>query len=260
MRGSQGFTLVEVLVALSLALLVLALLGNTLIGSSRAAAAADGRNEGLNEVTIAQGLIVTRLREAIWVAPPDSAITVNDFRGRNPATGVATWIVPSGQLTGAGHHIVVMILPPGVGTNQYRLYAYYPVRRDVLRAGYAATAPERPAHDPGAEDSWVLMQLRADLGTARPTLPLGVTNLGTAGFTFSNITFSPLMEYVRTPLVGEPPLFAHRTLADAAATPPTVRVQSVAVNLRFARRVHGRVLLQPDVPQPLTVYPRNAGR
>lgn len=266
MRGSTaGFTLVEVLVALAVTATLLALLGNFLVGSTRAVSVADVRNEALNDVTLAQQLIASRVRQAWWVAPPGSPTgsTINlgaapinlatPALGQNPRTGTGQWTVPSGALTtDTTHQVLMMILPPEPGVTQYRLYMYYPVLRSVLVGAYPVGSAERPLDDPANAGSWVLMQLRADLGTARPTLVPGVVNLNTAGLTFSGVTVSPLMEYQRPLATGQPLLFAYGLSGGA--------VQSVSINLQVSRNLRGQELRQPGDPLALTVYPRNLGR
>lgn len=263
MRGNAGFTLVELLVGMAITGILLALLGNFLIESARTVAVADVRSEALAEVTLTQQLIASRIRQAWWVAPPNSTMRIPDFRAQNPTGGGGfDWTVAGGaNTTLTSHHILILILPPGSSphlpalNNQYQLYAFYPVQRAALTAGYAATNPnhpERPANDPGNPGTWVLMQYRATVGTDPPTLPAGSVNVNTAGLTFTNENISTVMEYQRPLTSGLPLMFAHRIVGGAS--------QTISVNLQASRNLRGQNILHPRAPLSLTVQPRNLGR
>ncbi|WP_309569802.1 prepilin-type N-terminal cleavage/methylation domain-containing protein, partial [Deinococcus sp.] len=71
-----GFTLIEMLVAMALGLVILAIASDLLISSSRTASDLQGRNDLLQESQIAQNYIVAQLREAVYVFPDGSDVNL----------------------------------------------------------------------------------------------------------------------------------------------------------------------------------------
>jgi type II secretory pathway pseudopilin PulG len=166
----SGFTLLEVLVSLGLLGSIVVLLFNFLGSTTQSSNTINASNELLREGQIAQQLIAARLKEACYIYPSGSTITmgssgfttVNEFGG-TPGTGYA-WTVNT-------HPIIAMILPPnltdptdGVTTgNYFRFYAYYPVSRSrYFQMGFAES--EKPNPDTFNDKSvWMLMEYRKNL-------------------------------------------------------------------------------------------------
>lgn len=247
-----GLTLVELLVAIVLTGILGMLLTQFFVSSTSAAAQADARNEALNDTTLAQQLIASKVRQAWYVAPPGTARTFAGLVGGN------SWRVSPSP---ANQNVLMMVLPPNSSTSltaaqndQFQLYLYYAVPRATLRNAYAAAHPARPTDDPANANTLVIMQAIGTMGLTRPFDPAG----GAAAFLAAPVTIvqvAPLMEYQQA--AATPNIFTYR-MVPGAATPA---VQAVTIRLRSSRSLRGQNIQVPSQGNlSLEVYPRNPGR
>lgn len=282
---AAGFTLIELLVAVALGLALLVIASDLLISSSRSATDVQGRNELLQESQIAQNYLVSQLREAVYVFPEGTALTLGGagFATRNPASGGNAWTVGD-----AAAPIVAFVRPPsllpgspdplgaapvgscknaaGTGVNEpracYKFMAYYPVLRSVWVGG--ATSFDRPADEPANTGRWVLVEYRSDFLD-----PPSLTSLSAAGYARPGGEARLLLDYVQPPalaLPGTPPLFQVNTLSGGSAATQRPGDLSVAVNLAVSRQIGRRDVTVPsrgsDALNSVTtvvVVPRNLG-
>ncbi|MHA0034453.1 PulJ/GspJ family protein [Deinococcus sp. PESE-13] len=278
---SEGFTLVELLVAMALLAIVLSALVTFFSQGSRASTQSSGRAELQQEVLNVQQLIAGRLKEAWYVYPAGQTLQLGSTSGstanlrQNPATGLANWSTGTDP-------VLAMILPPRASgtcpadtatTAQkaagadfcYRLFAYYPVKRSTWVSGTGGTTDptaSNPGNEPGNGNVWVLAEYRKTLygfarGDAIPTATLdgGDANLladyiaptvATTGFTTSTNTY-PMFEY---------------KAANGNPTSSSNPVIGVTLNLATTRNVGGKVLRLPDATgtYSITIYPTNLGK
>jgi len=123
------------------------------------------RNELLMEAQTAQGLMVNRIKEAWYVFPPGTSITLSSS-GWTTAR-VLNYTDPPAYTWKTGDHFLAMILPPekeGVPCSKdnkgcFRFFAYYPMNRAYYneKAGVA----EKLNPDANETKTWVLMEYRA---------------------------------------------------------------------------------------------------
>lgn len=278
MRGSRaahrqtraGFTLIELLVALALGVVILAVVSDLLISSSRSASDLQGRNELLEESQIAQNYVVGQLREAVYVFAPGTNI--------NLGTDATTWR-PGGsawQVGSAAWPVVAVVRPPqridrpcatpsGLEPQAcYQFLAYYPLPRDTWVDSVSG------ADDPGADalngNRWVLVEYRAIYAAAPPQSTLG----GTTYIPPTGGAARLLLDYVQPPalaLPGTPPLFTLDNLRTAGAWTQAPGDIGVTVNLAASRRIAGRDVTVPgrgtDPAASVTTVvavPRNVGK
>ncbi|QFP75939.1 PilW family protein [Deinococcus sp. AJ005] len=270
---TQGLTLIELLVAIALGLLVLLAATNLLISSSRSATDVQGRSELLEESQIAQNYMAAQIREAVYVFPAGTTITLGatGYTFKNPVTSNGTWVV--GQ---ADAPIVAFVRPPQLlpaGANTcasdvkycYQFFAYYPVRRSVWTGSGGATSLNNPGIDTSNTDRWVLVEYRSNYASAPALSSLNVSGYSAASGSSGRL----LLDYVQPQalaLANTPPLFE-------VITPPAGTLQapgntSVTINLAVSRQTRGRAVTVPPRnatttgPQsvtPLVVTPRNVG-
>lgn len=262
-----GFTLVELLIALALLSLILTAVVSLNIGTSRAAALLQARNDLLPESQIAQNYMASKLRQATYVFPDGSAFTLN-------ATSTATQKPSGGALWTIGSDpIVAFIVPPKtVSSGQcltataaantanqdtycYAFYAFYGTKRSNVTS---TTGLENPGADAANDGTaWVLMEYRKYYaagnagGYTTPAVAVAAIPTGGVGHL--------LMDYLKpTTEAGTDLLFD-----SPAATGNVVQVAgttSVTMNLAAYRTVAGQALNLPTTGRyALTVYPRNLG-
>lgn len=265
----KGFTLLEVLVALSLLAVLLLVFLQFFSSTLRTTTHLRIENELLNEGQLAHHLIASRLKEAWYVWPPHARLRLanSGWTTQNTLTGGRTWTV--------GPTFLAMILPPerdqtkcsartrctnpklGCLKGCFRFFAYYPMKR----SHYVAHARPVEALDPDTANdakTWVLMEYRAHYapGNRCPVAASGEPDPTNTGYRGRRGRF--LVDYVQ-PLEDPwdrsydyPALFSYTTATGG-------KVQAVAVNLRFAREARGRVYRVPTTTDPLTitVEPRN---
>ncbi|MGY2376518.1 prepilin-type N-terminal cleavage/methylation domain-containing protein [Pseudomonas sp. SDO524_S393] len=78
-RAEQGFTLLEILVALSLLSVLLVLVGSALLGTNRAVSKAQGYTVSLDEVRAAQQFLRTAISEALPLVVEDDDHPMEGF-------------------------------------------------------------------------------------------------------------------------------------------------------------------------------------
>lgn len=251
-RRQQGLTLVELLVGLALAGLVTSALLSLNISTSQTSSLLNSRNDLLAETQLAQNYVAAKLREAAYVFPTGTALTLsatNSFSTQKPGAASSTWTVGTDP-------IVAVILPPeesgscvtGAPQFCYTFYAYYPVQRATVTAN--ATGAAQPGPDARNDASaWVLMEYR------RPYTALALgTVLGTAQATgLSGASGQIVMDYLRPPATGESPLFSQVNGQQQGVSRLTLRLAGARLGSRETR-----------VPQTgryeVAVYPRNVGK
>lgn len=259
MRTRRGFTLIEILVALTvLAVLMLAFV-QFYSGTLRTTASLQIQNELLSEGQLAHHLIASRIKEAWYVWPPASTLQLasTGWTTANTLRGGRNWT--------AGPLFLAMILPPERDRVRcsddvkgcFRFFAYYPMKRSyyLTHASPAETLEPAPPND---DKVWVLMEYRAHYrpGTNCPVRADGKPDPTVLTYRGGRGRF--LVDYVQ-PLndpwdrtYDYPALFGY-------ARDLHGRVRAVTVSLRFAREVRGRVYRVPATTEPLTitVEPRN---
>lgn len=178
----QGFTLIELLVGLALIGIILTALSSYFMNTSRISLNTRDRADMQQEILNAQQLITGRLREAWYVYPPATPLTLNGASAvttRNPFRSDSNWQTDRDP-------ILAMILPPekvgakceSVATPPsttpihdgcYRFYAYYPVHRNTWVNGLSAASTNNPGPDPQNPDVWLLAEYRAAMTTPPST-------------------------------------------------------------------------------------------
>ncbi|MFC5847075.1 PilW family protein [Deinococcus petrolearius] len=270
-RRGAGFTLLELLISMALIGIILAALFSFFSQSSNVSAQSSSRAELQQEVLNAQQLIAGKLKEAWYIYPSGTTMTLGGSNNTNntrrnplaPAASSQTW-------TTGTQPILAMILPPTTaGTTNYRFYAYYPVLRSVWIAatgGTSAPTSSNPGSDTLNDSStWILAEYRATVTVASPvafpatppTPPTtGDANLlvdyiaptNTTGNTYT--MFDSLAAISTTGMSG--------TGTGSAST----YVPGVTLNLATTRKTGGTTLRLPDATDEysLTVYPTNLGK
>lgn len=273
---TQGLTLIELLVAIALGLAIFLVASNLLVSSSRSATDLQGRNELLEESQIAQNYMASQLREAVYVFPVGTTITLGGgYTTRRPVTG--DWKVGD-----AAAPIAAFVRPPQLLPNPtgplseqctgtasgdirrcYKFIAYYPVKRSDWVSG--ATSFNNPGVDEINKDRWVLVEYRNNYASAPALSTLTVPSYSAASGGEGRL----LLDYVQPQplaLPSTPPLFE-------VTTPPAGTLQapgntSVTINLAVSRQTRGQAVTVParnattTGPQsvtPLVVTPRNVG-
>lgn len=270
-QGTQAFTLMELLIAVALGALLLLVLSEVLVSSSRSATDLQGRNELQEDSQIAQNYAAGQLREAAYVFPPGATLTLGSgVTTRRPGGG--SWVV------GGAAPIVAFVRPPQRPAATrcedggcYQFMAYYPVLRSTWVGG--VSGQNNPGQDSTNGDRWVLVEYRSNYpyGT-RPTL----TALAVRPYVppASGSSGRLLLDYVQPATLapaGAPPLFQVNDLS-VAPTPAWTQAPgniSVTVNLTVSRMLGGRLIIIPartattpplETVTAVAVAPRNLGR
>lgn len=263
MTGAQrGLTLIELLVALALALIALFAASTLLISSTRSAGDLQVRSDLLLEQQVAQNYLLANVREAAFVYPSGTPITLPvNYSTTRPGGG--TWTaggsVPLLAFIQAPERPVSGCALTNADTRRacYTFRAYYPVRRADWVAG--APDPANPGPDAGNDDRWVLAEFAQPLNATTPPTVSGALNLAAAGLSG---TASLLLDYVQQAAPGLPPLLS--AVTPSPQTPGGVRV---TLNVSLNRNMRGRDTTQPARPgaspaswvQSVTIAPRNVG-
>lgn len=270
-RLNHGFTLVELLIALALLGIILTAVVSVNIGTARAAAALQARNDLQPELQLTQNYMAGKLREAAYIFPVGANIqmSVNGATTAKP-DGSQNWVVGN-----TAAPILAFIVPPKtVGTTPltncagassqseiadrcYAFYAFYPMKRDAYVAAVTG------ADDPGANSlndatAWVLMEYRGYYSDAALNTNSGFLNSTTAIPTGNRGRM--LMDYL-LPTNATTPLFTEAN-APAAALSQSAGVTTVSMNLAASQNVVGQIVQVPAAStfSSLTVYPRNVGK
>lgn len=283
----QGFTLLELLVALGLIGIVMTAVLTLNVRTGSATSALQARAELTSETQIAQNYIAGKLRNAVYVYPYGTSAAVSYFQ--MASTGYSTFN-PSARagLAGSGNYnwrygsgsgsdpFIAFILPPQAtgnalsagdcaaastdtlrARNCYSFYAYYAVPRTLLVTGKTSSstgidAPDganRLSADPANDANvWVLMEYRSYFRTA------GYSTSTSSGFTTGGMG-RIVLDYVQPAAQsGTDKLFVG---AEGTASTP---VTSITINLAAQRQVGGQTVMVPARGRySLTVYPRSIG-
>ncbi len=248
----KAFTLIEILVALSVMAILMLAFVQFFGGTLRTTASLQVQNELLNEGQLAHHLIVSRIKEAWYVWPPGSKIKLakGGWTTRNTIDGGHTWTV--------GPHFVAMILPPkkdGVACSKskdgcFRFFAYYPMKRSLhrARAGVVEALEPDPAND---SKVWILMEYRAHYGPGGDCPVKATGEPDPTVKAYRGKRGRVLVDYVQPlsdpwdPAYDYPALFSYVTAGG--------RVRAVTVSIRYARKARGRVYRVPAGKKPITV-------
>ncbi len=270
MRGRQGgLTLVELLVAMALIGIVMTALLNFFTQSSRVSVQSSSRSELQQEVLNAQQLIAGKLKEAFYIYPPGSTVSLPTADvTQNPITNLSNWSITS--TTTSNHPMLAMILPPRSSAMTcvaatttapnpegcYRFIAYYPVKRSVWLTGIGSDKTRNPGADAANDSAWVLAEYRQVMPVTFTPSSYPFTTAPTApGGGVANI----LSDYVApTTATGATyTMFTYTTLGTAPAT-----VTAVTLNLATARNSGGNTLRLPGATgtYSISVYPTNVGK
>lgn len=251
-RHQRGLTLVELLVGLTLAAVVTSALLSLNISTSQTSSLLNSRNDLLADTQLAQNYVAAKLREAAYVFPSGTALTLSatgSFSTRKPGSTGSTWTVGTDP-------IVAVILPPeesgscGGSAPQfcYTFYAYYPVERRVVTAGASGAAQPGPdaRNDPTA---WMLMEYRhsyASLALGTVLGPAQATDLGGGDGQI-------VMDYLRPAAATESALFSQEDGQQQGVSRLTLR-------LAAARLGSSETRVPSSGRYEVAVYPRNVGK
>lgn len=257
-------TLVELLVAAALMGVLMLAFTQVFGGSLRASGELNARNELLSEAQIAQQFVAAKLQNAFYVYPSGSAIQLS----QSGATTQNTTRSGAGQQWRVGTDPFIALLLPPTGRGQcpanaastsvknanrqfcFTFHAFYPVHRGTLvRSGLASAPP----HDPQNDDTWVLMEYRANLfdGVDRTLDQVAQPPLDRPDL-YRSRSAQMLADYVQPTTLA--PRYTMFSTDEQGGT-----VYSVAFELRMLQRRVGKALTAPAGLAPLStrVYPRN---
>jgi len=237
------------------------------IGTSRASALLQARNDLLPETQIAQNYVASKLRQASYVFTDGTSFTLNSTS--------ATTLDPSGSSlwTVGSDPVVAFILPPKtVTTGQcaaavtvaakdtycYAFYAFYGTKRNNLTNN--TTGIENPGVDAANDNtSWVLMEYRNYYATGTAGSYTSVAAAVAAIPTSTTVVGHLVMDYLKpTTESGTDVLFDSPASSSVVAQTPGST--SVIVNLAAYRTVAGQALNLPATGRySMTIFPRNLG-
>lgn len=227
-KFTLGFTLIEMLIALTLLSIIMLAFMNILTSSLKATRTLNNQANLLIEAQTAQNFVANRIQEAVCLYPQNQVVTLGNsaiVRNTLKATPNQSWTV--GQ-----DPFIAMVVPPAAGSTMFRFFAYYPMRRaDFLTA---STLP--PDADPQNDQStWVLLEYRSnfdpndiianfDPQINRIQCDNNVLNLiqGNQG--------RLLADYIQPAVVGNYQLFAFNATS-----------RSIIMSLRFQRKNRDRL-------------------
>lgn len=267
-----GFTLIELLVAMALMGVVLLAVSNFFTQGSRVSSQSNSRSELQQDILTAQQVIAGRLREAYYVYPPGTLVSLPTLPGHpttNPLQAGTSWTVDT-------HSILAMILPPAAGTADYRFFAYYPVLRStwVSQTSDLNLRAKNPGADGANASAWVLAEYRAPMPGYAPMpfdrstrrTPEGATDtaatlswpgaLAAASTPQANAQVNLVADYLRPVAAGSPALFTYTTQSVQGAAGPMQVVTGVTLNLNGQRQRGGLV----KVETAMAVSPPNVGK
>ncbi|WP_291426070.1 prepilin-type cleavage/methylation domain-containing protein [Deinococcus sp.] len=271
----NGFTLLEMLIGMLMTTLVMGAIVGYFQSSTRASYISVSRAEMQQDVVNAQQIIAGRLREAWYIYPSGTTISLGSGTAKtrmNPITGNNTWNIDGPTIP--KDPIVAMILPPqvpgdicnsgGVTSGCYRFYAYYAEKRSDWLTGNAPSSAENPGDDPLNTDVWVLVQYNINLFGFTPTMTIPSSIAGGNA--------SLLADYIAPSNVpaGMPstPYTMFTIISPTLPTAPA-GAAGVTINLATFRRIgsgstslSSTVLRYPDATSTysLTSFPTNLGK
>ena len=141
-RQTAGLTLIELLIGLALIGVMLAALLSLNLGTSRASAALQVRNDLMPELQVAQNYMAGKLREAVYVFPAGSSfVLATSGNTLKDPTGSYNWNI------GTDPMVAFVVPPKTVSAGQcalatsstasqycYAFYAFYAIKRSDLVA------------------------------------------------------------------------------------------------------------------------------
>ncbi|WP_229839009.1 prepilin-type N-terminal cleavage/methylation domain-containing protein [Deinococcus piscis] len=234
---AAGLTLVELLVALAILSLLVLLVSQFFTQGSSVSMSSSSRAELQQEVLNAQQLMASNLKDAWFVYPSGSSITMTTTSLTQKPTGGNTWVVGTDPIA------AMFLLPenPGVScaTNSagcFRFRAYYPVRRSVWVQGTADSSWRNPGANPLNDNrTWVLAEYRANVELNAATV--AAANAGTAPGVPTGATANLLADYIAPTNVSG----ATYTMFDYADDG-----RSLTISLAVTQQVGSQVLRLPD--------------
>ena len=261
-RHAAGLTLIELLVAAALMLVVMAAAFNVNLSSTRATSLLQTRDDLIPETQLAQNYLKSKLSEAVYVFPVDSAFTLGSSATvKHPTTGTGNWTVGSDP-------IVAVVLPPTASAptcpaappatpdtaNCYTFYAYYPVKRSSLTVSSLPGGLKPPADTVNDDAVWVLMEYRKSYGAQTPSASADFT----APPTDAAPQAVPVMDFLLPVTVPQSNDSALRLFAQENTDSPMLGSTNVTVNLAARRTIGGRTVSIPESGRySVKVYPRN---
>ncbi|WP_291431129.1 type II secretion system protein J [Deinococcus sp.] len=262
--NTAAFTLIELLIAVALALIIMFAASSLLISSSRSSGDLQARNDLLQEFQIAQNYLIANVREAAYVYPQGTTLNLGSgVTTERPGGG--NWVVGS-----ASAPILAIVKAPQEAVSGctvsndracYKFKAYYPVLRGTWVTGVGPASQNNPGADPGNQDAWLLIEYTKNLIRTTPPTVTELTALAPGGLNGEDGKL--LLDYVQPAVAGLPPLFT------APPAGPQVAGQTrVTVNLSVSRAVAGKAVVIPARSsadpatwvQSVVVSPRNVGR
>lgn len=167
-RRTFGFTLVEILISLGILGVIMVSTFNFIDSSVAVSSSANSNNELVREGQIGQQVLTARFKEACYVFPGGTALTLaaSGFERENYFTSTFIWTVNTDPF-------VAMILPPSPGeaADQYRFMAYYAVPRNEWTGVGRATGRNNPGADSRNDlNTWMIIEYTRVL-TSPATIP-----------------------------------------------------------------------------------------
>lgn len=171
-----GFTLVELLLAMAIALMLLGLVLALVTGTNRLSGSLASSALSQQELLNAQELLGSRVREAAFIVPSGTSVTLPDTAKTRNLSGSSTTVVGT-----AATPMLALVLPPRTAPTTsspncnltvsppvtqecYRFAAYYPVRRSAwLAATVSGTTldTDYPGASSANDAAWVLVEFMA---------------------------------------------------------------------------------------------------
>ena len=266
----QAFTLIELLIALALLGTILAAVVYVNIGTVRASASLQARNELLADTQVAQNYMVSKLKQASYIFPVGANVQMTAAGGTSTKpTGGTNWVVGTDP-------IIAFIMPPTtvtpggctpatattVANPCYAFYAYYAMKRSAYVA--ASSGTDDPGDD-GLNDptSWVLIEYR---GYYSNIASYGGNSYSTAAIDIPTGNRGRLLlDYVQAVSIAPLPFVVANAPSLAISQAPGIT--NVTLNLAVQRNVAGQIIQLPGINTNTpagryiqTVYPRNVGQ
>lgn len=155
-RRNKGFSLVELLIALGIAGVLLAVMFQFLIGASKGAEKISSHSQLVTELQLAQQIVSSRIIEAAYIYPIGTNMQVGGLTlKKNHIRNTNTWIVGTDPF-------IAGFVPPKIGETKHLFFAYYILPRDVFisKTSDDVTLDEDARND---TKTWVLVEYRQDV-------------------------------------------------------------------------------------------------
>ena len=263
MSNQRGFTLIEVLVSLSILGVIITALFQTIGSTTALSNSTNSSNDLIREGQIAQQVLNARIKEACYIYPTDNTITLATS---GLTTKNAFSAPPSYDWKINTHPMIAMILPPDsadLTLTNYRFFAYYAIPRSQYISQY--TAGVASAANPGADsinDStvWMLMEYRnpIDVSSDIDFPSKRCADLaGNSKFVYKGLAGNILTDYIL-------PVSPSTGFLSVGGTGPAGGASYIEYNLRFQQTTRaGNVISVGGGASGTTlsakVYPANLG-